>query len=191
VARSAERRATGDVEDGRWVGPWRRSPDSVVLLKGRALDVVLSQAALWVLMPWFVLAIGWWIDPVVGAAAWLVLAIPVVMAIRLAAVGVYLERGHVVVRNVLWTWRLDPPVKQVGERSSLWAAPAAPVAVLRSDATGRRCKALACSDAPHWDELRDQLRRHGVLALGPVGWPTGPKRDGRRRTSNRRRWTRG
>jgi hypothetical protein len=191
AGRAAATDDAGDVEEGRWVGPWRRPPDSVVLLKGRALDVVLSQAALWVLMPWFVLAIGWWIDPVVGAAAWLVLAIPVVMAIRLAAVGVYLERGQVVVRNVLWTWRLDPPVKRVGERSSLWAAPAAPVAVLRSDATGRRCKAVACSDAPHWDELRDQLRRHSVLALGPVGGSTGPRSGGRRRTSNRRGRTRG
>lgn len=36
----------------------RRPADSVVLVKGGALDAVLSQSALWVLMPWFALAIG-------------------------------------------------------------------------------------------------------------------------------------
>lgn len=152
---------------GRWVVPWRRSPESIVLLKGSSLDAVLSQSALWVLMPWFALGIGSWLGSVAGAAAaWLALVIPVAMAARLVAVGVYLEGGHVVVRNVLWTWRLDPPVRRVGERSSLWAARPAPVSVLRSDATGRRCKVLACSDQRLWDELRDQLHRRGVRASG-------------------------
>lgn len=164
----------------------RRPADSVVLVKGGAPDAVLSQSALWLLMPWFALAIGSWLGSVAGtAAAWLALLIPVAMAVRLRAVGDYLERGQIVVRNVLWTWRLDPPVRRVGERSSLWAARPAPVLVLRSEATGRRCKVLTCNTVWLWDELRGELRRHGVLAAQSAAGTRQGK--GRRRGANRGR----
>lgn len=139
------------------------------LLKPSALHVVFAQVLLWLLVPFAPLVLadvtGYSSDT--SPMVWLALGFGALatMAWRLRRVDIYLDDESVVVRNVLWTHRLAPPVTRVRMRSSWWSVRPWPVAVLRSDTSGRRCKAMACSDE-NWFELRDSLAAAGMAQLG-------------------------
>lgn len=139
------------------------------LLTPRAFDVMLAQALLWLLVPFapLVLADVTGLSSDTSPMVWLGLGVSALaaMAWRLRHVGIYLDDESVVVRNVLWTHRLAPPVRRERMRSSWWSIRPLPVAVLRSDASGRRCKAMACSDE-NWFELRDSLAAGGMAPPG-------------------------
>lgn len=106
------------------------------------------------------------------------IGIVALMVWRLRRVGVYIEDDSVVVRNVLWTHRLAPPVSHERWRSSWWAVKPSAVAVLRSDLSSRRCKAFGCQQKQDLDDLFHLLAQRGM---------TKPARGGARRRGSKRR----
>lgn len=97
---------------------------------------------------------------------------------RLRRVGVYIDDDAVVVRNVLWTHRLAPPVRGERWRSSWWAVKRSEVAVLRSDLSSRGCKAYGCQQQEDLDHLLRVLAQRGM---------TNPARGGAKRKGRKRR----
>lgn len=138
------------------------------MITASAFSVMVSQAALWVLGPWVPyvavgLAVGPLSDPTTGSMLGLGVGLVAVMACRLRRVGVYIDDGSVVVRNVLWTHHLAAPVRRQRWRSSWWAVKPVEVPVLRSEATSRRCKVFGCQDPRDWEGLCDVLVREGLM----------------------------
>ncbi len=162
------------------MGPFQRVKDRAVA-RAPALSVVLAQSGLWALGPWAPLVIaGMLAGPLSDQTLTYLVGLSAVqmvfMAWRLRRVGVYLDDGAVVVRNVLWTHRLAAPVRREPSRSSWWALKPWVVAVLRSDLTSHRCKVFGCQEED-LDELCRVLIRNGMM----VRRTRAPERRSRRR----------
>lgn len=153
------------------------------MVRASAFEVVLAQSALWVLAPWAPVAIGGALagplsDQTSGVLLILGVGIMALMVWRLRRVGVYIEDGSVLVRNVLWTHRLASPVRRERWRSSWWAVKRWEVAVLRSDLSSRRCKAFGCQQQEDLDHLLRVLAQRGMA---------NPERRGAKRKGRKRR----